>query len=83
MIIILYMVLNKPYNESTSTVTDFKRLINMKHFIMALTIAALLVGLVFYTLVQSTKQYDAVYNSSETMIIVHKLDYSNAADDSY
>ena len=55
----------------------------MKHFIMAATIAALLVGLVFYTLVQATKQYDTVYESSETMIIIHKLDYSNAADDSY
>ena len=55
----------------------------MKHFIMALTIAALLVGLVFYTLVQSAKQYDAVYQSSETMIMIHKLEYSNAIDDSY
>ena len=59
------------------------RLINMNHFIMALTIAALLVGLVFYTLVQSTKQYDAVYQSSETMLMIHKLDYSNAVDDEY
>ena len=55
----------------------------MRHFIMAVTIAALLVGLVFYTLVQTTKQYDAVYESSETMIIIHKLDYSNAVDDNY
>ena len=55
----------------------------MNHFIMALTIAALLVGLVFYTLVQSTKQYDAVYQSSETMIIIHKLDYANAVDEEY
>ena len=55
----------------------------MKHFIMALTIAALLVGLVFYTLLQTTKQYDAVYKSSETMLIIHKLDYANAVDDSY
>ena len=55
----------------------------MKNFIMALTIAALLVGLVFYTLVQSTKQYDAVYQSSETMISLHKLEHSNAVDDSY
>ena len=55
----------------------------MKHFIMALTIAALLVGLVFYTLLQTTKQYDAVYQSSETMLIIHKLDYANAVDDSY
>lgn len=55
----------------------------MTNFIMAATIAALLVGMVFYTLVQATKQYDAVYQSSETMVIIHKLDYSNAADDSY
>lgn len=55
----------------------------MRHFIMALTIAALLVGLVFYTLVQTSKQYEAVYQSSETMIMIHKLDYSNAVDDSY
>ena len=55
----------------------------MKHFIMALTIAALLVGLVFYTLVQSTKQYDAVYQSNSSMISVHKLDNANALDDSY
>ena len=55
----------------------------MKNFIMALTIAALLVGLVFYTLVQSSKQYDAVYQSSETMIMIHKLEHSNAIDDSY
>lgn len=59
------------------------RLINMKNFIMALTIAILLVGLIFYTLVQSTKQYDAVYQSSETMIMIHKLDNTNAIDDSY
>lgn len=55
----------------------------MKNFIMALTIAILLVGLIFYTLVQSTKQYDAVYQSSETMIMIHKLDNTNAIDDSY
>ena len=55
----------------------------MKHFIMALTIAALLVGLVFYTLVQSSKQYDAVYKSNDSMISLHKLDNANAADDSY
>ena len=55
----------------------------MKNFIMALTIAILLVGLVFYTLVQSSKQYDAVYNSSETMIMIHKLDHSNAVDEEY
>lgn len=55
----------------------------MKNFIMALTTAALLVGLVFYTLVQTSKQYDAVYQSSETMIMIHKLEYSNAIDDSY
>ena len=55
----------------------------MRHFIMAATIAALLVGLVFYTLVQSSKQYDAVYQSSETMLMIHKLEYSNAADEEY
>lgn len=55
----------------------------MNHFIMAVTIAALLVGLVFYTLVQATKQYDAVYQSSETMTMIHKLDHANAVDDSY
>ena len=55
----------------------------MKHFIMAATIAALLISLVFYTLVQSTKQYDAVYDSSETMIVIHKLDYADAVDDEY
>ena len=55
----------------------------MKTFIMAVTIAVLLVGLVFYTLVQSTKQYDAVYQNSETMIMIHKLDNANAIDDSY
>ena len=59
------------------------RLINMKNFIMALTIAALLVGLVFYTLVQASKQYDAVYQSNHSMIAIHKLEYSNAIDDSY
>lgn len=55
----------------------------MNHFIMAATMAALLVGLVFYTLVQSSKQYDAVYQSSETMIIIHKLDHANAVDEEY
>ena len=55
----------------------------MNHFIMAVTIAALLVGLVFYTLVQSTKQYDTVYQSSETMLMIHKLEHSNAADEEY
>lgn len=59
------------------------RLIDMKNFVMSLTIAALLVGLVFYTLVQSSKQYDTVYQSSETMIMIHKLEHSNAIDDSY
>ena len=59
------------------------RLINMKNFIMALVIAALLTGLVFYTLVQASKQYDAVYQSSETMIMIHKLEHTNAVDDSY
>ena len=55
----------------------------MKHLLMAATITVLLVGLVFYTLVQSTKKYDAVYQSSETMIIIHKLDYANAVDEEY
>ena len=55
----------------------------MKQFIMALTIAALLVSLVFYTLVQTSKQYDTVYNSNNSMIAIHKLEYSNAVDDSY
>ena len=55
----------------------------MKNFIMALTIAILLVGLIFYTLVQSTKQYDTVYQSSETMIMIHKLDHANAVDEEY
>ena len=55
----------------------------MRHFIMALTIAVLLVGLVFYTLVQTSKQYDAVYQSNNSMISLHKLEYSNAVDDSY
>ena len=59
------------------------RRVSMKHFIMALTIAALLVGLVFYTLVQSSKQYDTVYQSNNSRISLHKLEYSNAADDSY
>ena len=59
------------------------RLINMKDFTMSLIIAVLLVGLVFYTLVQSSKQYDAVYRSNSSMISLHKLDYANAADDSY
>ena len=55
----------------------------MKNFIMALTIAALLVGLVFYTLLQSSKKYDAVYQSNNSMISLHKLDNANALDDSY
>lgn len=55
----------------------------MNHFIMSLTIAVLLVGLVFYTLVQSTKQYDAVYQSNSSMIDLHKLEYSNAVDEEY
>ena len=63
--------------------TLLSRRVNMKNFIMALTIAALLVGLVFYTLVQSSKQYDAVYDSNNSMISLHKLDNSNAVDDSY
>ena len=55
----------------------------MKNFIMALVIAALLVGLVFYTLVQTSKQYDTVYKSNSSMVALHKLEYSNAIDDSY
>ena len=55
----------------------------MKNFIMALTIAALSVGLVFYTLVQASQQYDAVYNSNNSRISLHKLDNANAVDDSY
>ena len=55
----------------------------MKHFIMALVMAVLLVGLVFYTLIQTSKQYDTVYNSNNSMIALHKLEYSNAIDDSY
>lgn len=56
---------------------------SMKNFLMSLTIAALLVGLVFYMLVQSSKQYDTVYNSNNSMIALHKLEHSNALDDSY
>ena len=59
------------------------RLINMNHFITAATIAALLVGLVFYTLVQTSKQYDTVYQSNNSMITLHKLEHSNVVDDSY
>lgn len=59
------------------------RHINMKHFIMALIVAVLLVGLVFYTLVQTSKQYDTVYQSNNSMIALHKLEHSNAVDDSY
>lgn len=55
----------------------------MKNFIMAATIAALLVGLVFYTLLQTTKQYDTVYQSNSSMIAIHKLEYSNSVDDSH
>ena len=55
----------------------------MKDFIMALSIAALLVGLVFYTLVKTSEQYDTVYQSNSSMISLHKLEYSNAVNDSY
>ena len=55
----------------------------MKHFIMAATIAALLIGLVFYTLVQSSKQYDTVYQSNSSMIAIHKLEYSSSVDSEY
>lgn len=55
----------------------------MNHFTMAATTAVLLVGLLFYTLAQAIKQYDTVYQSNDVMIILHKLEYSNAEDDSY
>ena len=55
----------------------------MNNFIMAATIAALFVGLVFYTLVQTSEQYDAVYRSNSSMISLHKLDYSTAVDEEY
>ena len=50
---------------------------------MALIIAALLVGLVFYTLVKTSEQYDTVYQSNSSMISLHKLDNDNALDDEY
>lgn len=50
---------------------------------MALVIALLLVGLVFYTLVQSSKQYDSVYNSNSSMIVLHKLEHSSSVDSEY
>lgn len=59
------------------------RLINMNHFIMALTIAVLLVGMVFYSLVQTTKQYDSVYSSNSSMIVLHKLEHSSSVDSEY
>ena len=55
----------------------------MKNFIMALTIAVLLVGLVFYTLVQSSKQYDSVYSSNSSMIVLHKIEHSSSVDSEY
>lgn len=55
----------------------------MKHLMMALTLAVLLTMLLTYTLVQSSKQYDSVYHSNNTMISLHKLDYGNAVDDNY
>lgn len=55
----------------------------MKHLLMAATIAVLLVGLVFYTLVQATKQYDAVYNSNSSMIVLHKIEHSSSVDSEY
>lgn len=67
----------------THLTTLLLRRINMRHFIMALTISVLLVVLVFYTLVQTSKQYDAVYQSNNSMIALHKLEHSNAIDDSY
>ncbi len=63
--------------------TTLSRLINMKHFIMAATIAALLVGLVFYSLVQTTKQYDSVYSSNSSMIVLHKIEHSSSVDSEY
>ena len=63
--------------------TLLSRRTNMRNFIMSLTIAALLVGLSFYTLVQSSKQYDTVYQSNSSMISLHKLDNANAENDSY
>ena len=55
----------------------------MNYFIMALTIAALLVGLVFYTLLQATKQYDSVYSSNSSMIVLHKIEHSRSVDSEY
>ena len=46
----------------------------MKNVIIAVTIAALLAGLVFFTLIQFSKQYDSVYQSNRAMIEMHKLD---------
>ena len=63
--------------------TLLSRRTNMRNFIMSLTRAALLVGLSFYTLVQSSKQYDTVYQSNSSMISLHKLDNANAENDSY
>ena len=55
----------------------------MKNFIMSLTIAVLLVSLLFYTLIQASQQYDTVYQSNNSMISLHKLEHSNAVNDSY
>ena len=55
----------------------------MKNFIMALVIAALLTGLVFYTLVQASKQYDSVYSSNSSMIVLHKIEHSSSVDSEY
>ena len=46
----------------------------MKDLFMASFIMVALVGMVFYTLVQSSKQYDSVYQSNSSMIALHKLE---------
>ena len=46
----------------------------MNNLLMASFIMAVLVGMVFYTLLQSSKQYDSVYQSNNNMIALHKLE---------
>lgn len=46
----------------------------MKDLFMASVIMVVLVGMVFYTLIQSSKQYDSVYQSNSSMIALHKLE---------
>lgn len=46
----------------------------MKDLFMASFIMFSLVGMVFYALIQSSKQYDSVYQSNDSMIALHKLD---------